>query len=90
MYSEEIHPESSFPTLGTWIEIANAVLEKAESESFPTLGTWIEINVKFVAFRLCNCRSLHWERGLKYVVDRGLVLCLKSFPTLGTWIEILP
>ena len=34
--------------------------------SFPAMGTWIEIYPRILGWWLGDCRSLQWERGLKY------------------------
>ena len=36
----------------------------------------------------CNCRSLHRERGLKFLVSAISRLQLMSLPSQGAWIEI--
>ena len=58
------------------------------SESFPALGTWIEIEIMHMIQQLEGSRSLHWERGLKSMLENTVPNTIRSFPALGTWIEI--
>ena len=35
-----------------------------------------------------HCRSLQWERGLKYGKPAAAMPYVVSFPAMGTWIEM--
>ena len=53
------------------------------------MGTWIEIQPLDRRKRERNCRSLQWERGLKFFSLFANMFRTVSFPAMGTWIEIL-
>ena len=76
--------------MGTWIEIFWRARRWARwKRSFPAMGTWIEIQPLDRRKRERNCRSLQWERGLKFFSLFANMFRTVSFPAMGTWIEIL-
>ncbi len=79
----------SLPSLGAWIEITFFLFSSvAIVSSLPSLGAWIEISPMFRVSSSIDCRSLHWERGLKYFVSGVFIVFRQSLPSLGAWIEI--
>ena len=56
--------------------------------SLPTLGAWIEILPQLEIGNYILRRSLHWERGLKYLLINFIIIPTMSLPTLGAWIEM--
>ena len=83
-------PASSFPAMGTWIEISMyPPSSPALTSSFPAMGTWIEILLQLGYIGGYCCRSLQWERGLKFTRNMNETMLSLSFPAMGTWIEIL-
>ena len=75
--------------MGTWIEIRHPIPSAIVPGSFPAIGTWIEIVFVQSVSEIPSCRSLYWERGLKFVMPLVQFAFLLSFPVLGTQIEMI-
>ena len=53
--------------MGTWIEMTFPLtVSLTRASSFPAMGTWIEMSDIDKAIKDIDCRSLQWERGLKF------------------------
>ena len=63
----------SLPTRGAWIEMPSFVYVFTRYSSLPTQGAWIEITKFRSCGRYGNSRSLHRERGLKFIADGKLI-----------------
>ena len=57
--------------------------------SLPSLGAWIEVLSTQPDEYYTYCRSLRWERGLKFYNRRTRGGRTKSLPSLGAWIEVV-
>ena len=57
----------SLPSRGAWIEILIYNQCGQPARSLPSRGAWIEICVIKLGSPSKLCRSLHGERGLKYI-----------------------
>jgi len=59
----------SLPSVGAWVEIIQVICDYLKcGKSLPSVGAWVEIsNITGTSGQGC-CRSLRWERGLKYFV----------------------
>ena len=81
--------QMSLPSRGAWIEIAylyNTIFRILWS--LPSRGAWIEISLYAAKFPAIIGRSLHGERGLKYLWNNFCELFPTSLPSRGAWIEI--
>ena len=79
----------SLPLLGAWIEIQSMVSTRNYDTSLPLLGAWIEIIFNTQEAPMKTCRSLCWERGLKFCERKRSARSALSLPLLGAWIEII-
>ena len=84
---DELH--ASLPSRGAWIEIIIlAVSRTTAAASLPSRGAWIEIAYCINEAKVADSRSPHGERGLKWSVDKSVIICPQSLPSRGAWIEI--
>ena len=56
--------------------------------SLPTQGAWIEMQTLRSVGKKADSRSLHRERGLKFIIYSLSAEINRSLPTQGAWIEI--
>ena len=83
-----LSPEGSFPAMGTWIEITVLIMFLMMDTVVPCNGNVDWNSRPGSPPPSCYCRSLQWERGLKYIRLAGTEHVSQSFPAMGTWIEI--
>ena len=79
----------SFPAMGTWIEILLLNRESWIASVVPCNGNVDWNYFSFYKWLNLLCRSLQWERGLKFFSLFANMFRTVSFPAMGTWIEIL-